>query len=298
MVSKQNERETGEGRVLAGRDLALRLRARVSAEAMRWRQRNITPRLAVVWVEGDLASEQYAQTKLRSAEKLGISVLLDRHPGTVSQEALIASVEQLNRDPTVHGILLELPLPTHCQVDTVTQALDAKKDVDGLSRANHLALITGDVGLYPATPLACLRLLQHYGYDLVGKHVVLVGCGKTVGAPLLHLLLRARATVTVCHADTVDLTPHLKQADIALVAVGHPGLITKAMVHPGLTLIDVGINPVADGKVVGDVDPQVAEYVLALSPTPGGVGAVTTVEIFANLMRAMAWQHQESWPEF
>ena len=297
MVPK-HETVDGDARLLSGRQLAENLRARVREEAARWRGRAVVPKLAVVWVQGDPASEHYAQTKMRSAERLGISVALYRHPSDVSEEALIETIGNLNRDLSVHGILLELPLPDHISADRLTAALDPKKDVDGLCPDNQMALVTGAFGLYPATPLACIRLLQHYGYTLAGKDVALVGCGKTVGSPLLHLLLRERATVTVCHAYTRDLTVHLKHAEIAMVAVGHPSLITPPMVHPDLVVVDVGINPLPDGNVVGDVDPEVAHHVAALTPTPGGVGVVTTVEIFANLLRAVAWQQGEPVPEF
>ena len=285
-------------RVLSGRELAAVLRARVSDEASRLRQRGVVPKLAVVWVEGDPASEHYAQTKLRSAEKLGISVALYRHPRDVSEDELAASITGISHDASVHGILLELPLPAHISADRITARINPQKDVDGLSPENRMALVTGTFGLYPATPLACIRLLQHYSYALAGADIVLVGCGKTVGGPLLHLLLREHATVTACHAYTKDLSAHLKKAEIALVAVGHPKLITAQMVHKNLVIVDVGINPLPDGKVVGDVDPDVARVVAALTPTPGGVGVVTTVEIFANLMRAIAWQLGESIPEF
>lgn len=288
----------GRSRSLSGRSLAEVLRAKVRTESMRRRQQAVVPHLAVVWVEGDPASEHYAQTKLRSAEKLGISVSLKRHPKDVNQDALIASIVSLNQDASVHGILLELPLPAHIDTERVMAELDPQKDVDGLAPQNRMSLVSGDFGLYPATPLACIRLLQHYRYSLQGKEIVLVGCGKTVGWPLLQLLLLEHATVTVCHAFTKDLAVHLKRAEIALVAVGCPNLITTSMVHPELVLVDVGINPLPDGKVVGDVDPEVATRVAAMTPTPGGVGVVTTVEIFANLMRAMAWQRGEAIPEF
>ncbi len=285
-------------RILSGRELAARLRVRVGDEARHWRHHGVVPTLAVVWVEGDMASEHYAQTKMRSAEKLGISVVLERHPHNVSQDVLAQSIVGLNQDPLIHGILLELPLPDHLSAEQLTGTLDPQKDVDGLSGQNRMALVTGAFGLYPATPLACIRLLEHYRYPLAGTDIVLVGCGKTVGGPLLHLLLREHATVTACHAYTKDLASHLRQAEIALVAVGHPKLITREMVHKDLVLVDVGINPLPDGTVVGDVDPDVMGLVAAVTPTPGGVGVVTTVEIFANLMRAIAWQHGHPIPDF
>jgi methylenetetrahydrofolate dehydrogenase (NADP+)/methenyltetrahydrofolate cyclohydrolase len=223
---------------------------------------------------------------------LGISVQLHRHPADVSEKALARSIQILNQDPSVHGVLLELPLPGHLSEERMTAELSPLKDVDGLCPANRLALLTGQPGIYPATPLACIRLIKYYGYTLAGKDVALVGCGKTVGGPLLHLLLHEHATVTVCHAYTRDLAVHLKTAEIAFIAVGHAGLIVPSMVHSGLVLIDVGINPLPDGKITGDVDPSVAEVVAAMSPTPGGVGTVTTVELFTNLMKAIELQQK------
>lgn len=285
-------------RRLSGRELADTIRTGIRQDAQTWLDRGITPKLAVIWVEGDLASESYAQTKLRSAEKLGIAVELHRHPVDVSQSDLIECIVRINRDPDVHGMLLELPLPAHLSTAQVIAELDPHKDVDGLTVSNWVALTTGTDGLYPATPLACLRLLDYYGYSLRGTNVALVGCGRTVGSPLLHLLLRAHATVTVCHAYTKDLGMHLRNAEIALIAVGRAGLITPDMVHPELVIVDVGINPTADGRVVGDVDPAVAHVVAAMTPTPGGIGAVTTVEIFANLMRALSHQQGKEPPQF
>ncbi len=278
------------GRLLWGRPVADELRTKVAREAAAWRARGIVPKLAVVWVQGDPASENYAQTKLRTAEKLGITVELHRHPANVSEADVAASIHRLNEDDSVHGILLELPLPSSLSADRLMAALDPLKDVDGLAPSNRLALINGQPGLYPATPLASIRLLQYYDYSLQGKNVTLVGCGRTVGAPLLQLLLQQHATVTVCHVYTEDLKVHLQSAEIALVAVGQAKLISPSMVHPNLVLVDIGVTPLADGGIAGDVDPAALDRVAALTPTPGGVGVVTTAEIFANLIRAMQWR--------
>ncbi|MCL6599647.1 MAG: bifunctional 5,10-methylenetetrahydrofolate dehydrogenase/5,10-methenyltetrahydrofolate cyclohydrolase [Alicyclobacillus macrosporangiidus] len=274
---------------LRGKPVADALRAQLEADIEAWRARDVTPRMVTVLVEGDPASLCYARAKGRVAAKLGVAYEVRTLPGHVTQAQLIQFIQSLNRDPAVHGVMLELPLPKHLSADEVLRHLSPIKDVDGLTPANQVATVSGAPGIYPATPQACIRLLKHYGYTLAGRHVALVGCGKTVGMPLFHLLVREGATVTVCHAGTPDLTPHLKRADIAFVAVGKAGLIRPQMVHPGLVVVDAGINESDDG-IVGDVSPETAAIVAALTPTPGGVGAVTTMQLFTNLLQAMHLQ--------
>jgi methylenetetrahydrofolate dehydrogenase (NADP+)/methenyltetrahydrofolate cyclohydrolase len=277
---------------LKGKAVADQIRTQVSAEVKAWKARGIAPKMVTLIVEGDPASLYYAEAKGRAAEKLGILYELRTFPSDVEESVLLAAIEELNEDTGVHGIMLELPLPKHISTARITAAIAPFKDVDGLTPANKLATVTGGKGLYPATPQACIALLKHYGHTLSGKHVALVGRGETVGLPLIHLLLRENATVTVCHSRTPDLSVHLKQADIAFVAVGRAGLITKEMVHDALLIIDAGINETADGSIVGDVAPEVGAVVAALSPTPGGVGTVTTAQLFANLMQAITLQLQ------
>lgn len=279
---------------LKGKDVAAEIRAQVADEVTAWQAQGHTPKMATVIVGDDPASIYYAQAKGKAAEKLGIAYDLHHLPSTISEADLIAELEKLNRDAGVHGIMLELPLPKHISTPIVTAVIAPEKDVDGLTPANKLATVTGGQGLYPATPQACIRLAKHYGYELAGKHVALIGRGETVGLPLIHLLLRENATVTVCHSRTPDLSVHLKQADVAFVAVGRANLITPDMVHTDLVLVDAGINETADGSIVGDVSPDVMGHAAALSPTPGGVGSVTTALLFANLMLAMKWQLGEA----
>jgi methylenetetrahydrofolate dehydrogenase (NADP+)/methenyltetrahydrofolate cyclohydrolase len=272
---------------LRGKAVADVIRAGVTAEVEAWKAKGQEPRMATLIVEGDPASLYYAEAKGRAAEKLGIGYELHKFPADISESFLLGVIDRLNKDPQVHGIMLELPLPKHISTPRITAAIAPEKDVDGLNPQNLLATVKGETGLYPATPQACIALLKHYGYELQGRHVVLVGRGETVGLPLIHLLLRENATLTVCHSRTPDLSVHLKQADIAFVAVGRAGLIKPEMVHPNLVLIDAGINETADGNIVGDVDAAVLEHCAGLSPTPGGVGTVTTTMLFANLMQAM-----------
>jgi len=272
---------------LKGKAVAEVLREHIQSGVAKWKAQSIIPRMVTILVDGDPASLVYAEQKGRIANKLGIEYELKRFPANVTERQLIDAIHRFNKDANMHGIMIELPLPSHISTEAVTAEVAPEKDVDGLTRFNRLANLSGEAGIYPATPLACVRLLKHYGYSLSGKDVVLVGCGKTVGMPLMHLLLRENATVTVCHAGTKDLRAHLAKADIAFVAVGKADLITPDMVHPNLLIIDAGINETPDHKIVGDVSPEVANYVAAMSPTPGGVGTVTTMQLFANLLTAM-----------
>ncbi|QAY66954.1 bifunctional 5,10-methylenetetrahydrofolate dehydrogenase/5,10-methenyltetrahydrofolate cyclohydrolase [Paenibacillus protaetiae] len=259
-----------------------------------WKRQGITPRIATLLVEGDPASAYYAEAKRKTAGKLGISFELHSFKADVSEAELLQCISRLNENPDVHGIMLELPLPKHLNPGTIEAAIAPTKDVDGVTPANKLATVTGAAGLYPATPQACIKLVKHYGHKLEGVNVTLVGCGRTVGLPLFHLLQREHATVTVCHAYTPDLTPHLKQAAISFVAVGNPGTVTKEMVHPGLVLIDAGINETADGSIVGDVAADAGQHAAAYSPVPGGVGTLTTAVLFENLLKAIQLQTERN----
>lgn len=278
------------GNWLYAKQAAAALQEEIRNQAEDWTTKGIVPRLAVLLVEGDAASSHYASAKQRLAEKLGLLCEVRRLPKSVSQSDVIQLIELWNCSSEVHGVLLELPLPEHLNARVILQHLRPDKDVDGMTPANKLAAMTGAPGLYPATPQACIRLLQEYGYALKGRHAVLVGRGETVGMPLLHLLLRENATVTVCHSATQDLKAHLQRADFAFVAAGRRGLITREMVHPGLVIIDAGINETETGGLAGDVEADVLHHVEALSPTPGGVGTLTTSLLLANVLRAMELQ--------
>lgn len=275
---------------LKGKPVAETIRSVVQANVATWVAKGTQPRIDTLLVAGDPASAYYAQSKAKAAAKLGIAFHLLEFPETVSQATLLETIRALNDNPAVHGIMVELPLPKQVDSDAVVGSIHPFKDVDGLTPANRLAVVTGGAGLYPATPLACIQLAKHYGYSLAGKNVTLVGRGRTVGLPLLHLLLRENATVTVCHSRTPDIGFHLQSADLAFVAVGRAGLVTKEMVHPRLVVVDAGINETSDGSIVGDVADDVLGSVAALSPTPGGVGIVTTAQLFANLLHAMELQ--------
>lgn len=277
---------------LVAKQLAEQARAGVAKEAAEWRARGIVPKVAALIVEGDPASAYYAEAKRKIAAKLGIEFELKALPKETKQQNLIDIVETWSGDDAVHAIMLELPLPGHISDSAVAAAIDPLKDVDGVTPANKLAVMTGSPGIYPATPQACIRLLKGYGYTLEGKHVTVVGRGQTVGLPLFHMLQREQATVTVCHSRTTDLKRHVEQADIVIAAVGRAGLLTRDMFRTSSVVIDAGINERADGSITGDVAPDAIEAAAAVSPVPGGVGTLTTALLFENAMKAIRLQRQ------
>jgi methylenetetrahydrofolate dehydrogenase (NADP+)/methenyltetrahydrofolate cyclohydrolase len=261
-------------------------------QVQQWGEKGLKATLAAVLVEGDSASAYYAQAKQKRAEKLGFGFELVKLKAEVSQESLLATVEQLNTRIDVHGIMVELPLPAHIHAEQVMEQISPWKDVDGVTSANKLACYEGKTGLWPATPQACIQLLKAYGYTLAGKHVVLIGRGETVGRPLMQLLLRENATLTVCHSRTTDLFKHVQAADIVITAAGRTGLLHDGLVHPDLIVIDAGINETDQG-IQGDAVPGLEEAVAALSPVPGGVGTLTTLILLRNVLHAVEWQQRE-----
>lgn len=253
----------------------------------------IYPHIATILVEGDPASAYYVQAKQKIAQKLGVKFSLYSHQHDVTEETILELISSLNGDPSVHGIMLELPLPKHMSTSKVENAISPLKDIDGVTASNKLATVTGNVGIYPATPQACIKLLKYYGYTLEGKNVTLIGRGQTVGLPLFHMLQRENATVTVCHSRTPDIASHLAHADICFVAVGRANVVTRRMVHAKLAIIDAGINETEGGKIVGDVSEDVLTHVEAISPVPGGVGTLTTATLYENLLTAISMQLEE-----
>lgn len=276
--------------LMKAREAADQVYEAIKLQVAQWKEKGIQPKLAAVLVEGDPASAYYAHTKQKVAEKLGISYQLYAFSRTVQEQEIVELIAALNADHEVHGIMLELPLPSHISTTAIEALIAPSKDIDGVTPSNKLANMIGSTGLYPATPQACIRLLKHYGYALEGRNVTLVGRGQTVGLPLFHMLQRENATVTVCHSRTSDLASHLQHADIAFVAVGHPNVVKQASVHADLVVIDVGINENEQGAIVGDVSQDAAGSVAAISPVPGGVGTLTTAVLFENLLHAIKLQ--------
>lgn len=277
--------------ILDGKALAVGIRKEIAAEVETYARRGIRPRLAAVLVGDDPGSHCYAQAKERVAGEVGIAFGLHRLAGDTPEEELLALVADLNNDPAVHGIMIELPLPGHLNRVRVLNAVLPDKDVDGVHPVNRGRLMAGDDGLFPATPLSCLEILRRYGIKPAGLDAVIVGRGETVGKPLALLLLRENATVTLCHTRTRDLAAHTRRADLLVAAAGRAGLIGPEMVKPGAVVLDTGTNPAPEGGIRGDVEFEAVRGVAsAITPVPGGVGSVTTTLVMRNLLRAVARQ--------
>ncbi len=277
--------------IIKGLPVATAMREEITARVKK--MGGILPKLAVVLVGDDEASRVYAQSKEKVGEKMGIKVDLHVRPASTPEAEVIKLVDQLNADKNVHGILVELPLPKTIQKEKVMNRIDPLKDVDGVHPVNRGYLLGGQehLALVPATPLACIELIQRSGLALQGKRVTLVGRGDTVGRPLASLLIKRDATITVCHTKTVDLASTVKAAEIVVAAAGFPKLVQGNMLAPGQTVIDAGINQLDDGNLCGDVDTEAASQIVrAITPVPGGVGSLTTTVIMQNLLKAMELQ--------
>jgi len=275
--------------LLDGKATAKAVRLEVRAAAERLVAAGTRPGLAVVLVGEDPASQVYVRNKDRAAQEAGFEVRTERLSADTSQEDLEALVQRLNGDPRVHGILVQLPLPKGLDAARVLAVLDPAKDVDGLTDTNAGALLTGGRGLVPCTPAGCIELLDRYELPLAGREVVVVGRSQLVGKPLALLALARHATVTMCHSRTQDLAAHCRRADIVFAAVGVPGLVKGDWLRAGATVIDVGINRLPDGRLVGDVDFESARRVAgAITPVPGGVGPMTIAMLMRNTVIAAA----------
>jgi methylenetetrahydrofolate dehydrogenase (NADP+)/methenyltetrahydrofolate cyclohydrolase len=268
-----------------GRALAKRIRAEVADEAAELGEL----RLATVLVGDDPASEVYIGHKHRAAGDVGVRTLDRRLPADTSQADVIALVEELNRDDSVDGVLVQTPMPAGVDEATVARAIAPVKDVDGLHPFNAGQLFLGENTLVPATALGIMALLSEYGVQVAGARAVVVGRSPIVGKPVSMLLLQENATVTVCHSRTVDLERHTRDADILVAAVGIPGVISPDMVKPGSAVVDVGITRSESG-LVGDVDPGAAAVAAFLTPVPGGVGPMTIALLLANTVRAARYR--------
>ncbi len=277
--------------LLDGKRIAAEIRGEVARSVAGLRQRGIVPSLAVLLVGEDPGSQVYVKNKDRAASEAGFAVQTLRMPATTQQSTLEAEVARLCADRSVHGILVQLPLPSGLSADCVLDRLDPEKDVDGLTPANVAALVLGRRGLVPCTPAGCLEILDRYGIELAGRHVVVVGRSQLVGKPLALLALGRHATVTVCHSRTPDLAAHCLRADVLVAAVGRPRLVQGDWVRPGAAVLDVGINRLPDGSLVGDVDyAAVSARAGAITPVPGGIGPMTIAMLLANTARAAARQ--------
>ena len=271
--------------MMDGRAVAKVWKEKIAKQTESLISKGITPRLAVVLVGENPASQVYVRNKENACIKAGIRSTVIRLDEGCTQQALEDVVRSLNRDASVHGILVQLPLPGHLDESRVLALIDPDKDVDGFHAMNSGRLMNGHPRFVPCTPLGVMKLLEAYDIPVAGKHAVIIGRSNIVGKPMAMLLLAKDATVTVCHSKTQNLPDIARQADILVAAVGRPGFVTVDMVKTGATVIDVGINRV-DGQIVGDVAPEVAEIAGYLTPVPGGVGQMTIAMLLANTLDA------------
>ena len=278
--------------IIDGKAFAADIRGRVAEQVTALKAAHgITPGLAVVLVGSDAASEVYVKSKGRMTVEVGMESFSHRLPEETTEADLLALVEKLNADPSVHGILVQLPLPGHMNPDAVINAIDPAKDVDGFHISNVGLLGTGQKAMVPCTPLGCLMMLRDHLGDLSGKEAVVIGRSNIVGKPMAHLLLGESCTVSIAHSRTRDIEEVVRRADIVVAAVGRPGMVKGDWIKPGATVIDVGINRIeAEGgktRLVGDVDFDTAKDVAgAITPVPGGVGPMTIACLLANTLTA------------
>jgi methylenetetrahydrofolate dehydrogenase (NADP+)/methenyltetrahydrofolate cyclohydrolase len=278
--------------LIDGAALARSLRAQVAERAAALTARGRPPGLAVILVGNDAASAVYVRNKVKDCEESGIRSVLERLPESTPEADLLARIQALNVDPSIHGILVQLPLPAHIDARRVIETISPDKDVDGFHVASAGALMTGQPGFLPCTPYGVMRLLEHVGARLAGAEAVVVGRSNIVGKPQALLLLQADATVTICHSRSRDLATHTRRADVLIAAAGRVRMITGDMVKPGAIVIDVGMNRDETGKLCGDVDfESVREVASAITPVPGGVGPMTRAMLLVNTLEAAERKH-------
>ena len=274
-------------RIIDGKALAAQVRDSVKPAVERLSARGVRPGLAVIIAGDDPASHTYVRNKIRACADTGVRSQLHELPGTTAESALLDQVRALNADPLVHGILVQMPLPRHIRSASILDAVSPAKDVDGFHPANLGALVAGLPAVAPCTPAGVMRMLASEGVALEGRNAVVLGRSTIVGKPMALLLLQRDATVTICHSRTVRLAEVTRQADILVAAVGRAKFVTAAMVKAGACVIDVGVNRLADGKLVGDVDyAAVREVAGMITPVPGGVGPMTVAMLIHNAVNA------------
>ena len=273
--------------LIDGNALSRQLRTQVAERAAALKARGVTPGLAVILVGDNPASQVYVRNKVKACEDSGLYSVLEKHDASMTEAELLARVEALNNDPSIHGILVQLPLPAHIDAQKVIEAISPAKDVDGFHIASAGALMTGMPGFWPCTPYGCMKMLESIGYDLKGKHAVVIGRSNIVGKPMALMLLQKDATVTICHSRTADLKAQTLQADVIVAAVGKRNVLTADMVKPGAVVIDVGMNRDDAGKLCGDVDFAAVKDVASwITPVPGGVGPMTRAMLLVNTIEA------------
>lgn len=273
--------------LIDGVALSSRIRSQVAARAAALTARGRKPGLAVILVGEDPASAVYVRNKVKACQEHGLHSVLEKYDATLSEAELLARIAALNADATIHGILVQMPLPRHIDPHKVIEAIATAKDVDGFSVHSAGSLMAGLPGLRPATPYGCMKLIESTGLELKGKRAVVIGRSNTVGKPMALLLLQAHATVTVCHSATADIAAQTREADVVVVAVGRRNTLTADMVKPGAVIIDVGMNRDDEGKLCGDVDFAGVRAVAGhITPVPGGVGPMTITMLLVNTLQA------------
>ena len=273
--------------LIDGNALAHQIRQQVQGRTAALKARGVQPALHILLVGEDPASQVYTRHKVADSTETGLAATLERHPADLPEAALLARIAALNADPAVHGILVQLPLPAHMNAHKVIEAIAPAKDVDGFHVQSAGALMTGLPGFWPCTPHGCLKMLDAIGYDLRGKHAVVIGRSNIVGKPMALMLLQRDATVTICHSRTAHLKAQTLQADVIVAAVGKRNVLTADMVKPGAVVIDVGMNRNEQGKLCGDVDFDSVRQVAGwITPVPGGVGPMTRAMLLVNTLEA------------
>jgi len=278
---------TPTAKIIDGNALSAQLRTDVARRVTALKAKGITPGLAVIMVGDNAASQVYVRNKVKSCTEAGMHSVLERYEATMSEADLLARVDALNHDASIHGILVQLPLPAHIDANKVIEFISPAKDVDGFHIASAGALMVGQPGFWPCTPYGCMKMLESIGYDLRGKHAVVIGRSNIVGKPMAMMLLQQSATVTICHSATKDLKAMTLQADVIVAAVGKRNVLTADMINPGAVVIDVGMNRNEEGKLCGDVDyAGVAEVAGYITPVPGGVGPMTITMLLVNTLES------------
>ena len=274
--------------LIDGNALSKQIRAEVAQRAAALTARGVKPGLAVILVGDNPASQVYVRNKVKACEDSGLHSVLEKYDASMTEAELLARIDALNRDPAIHGILVQLPLPKHIDDHQVIEAISPAKDVDGFHVSSAGALMVGEVGFKACTPYGCMKMLESIGMkDLRGRHAVVIGRSNIVGKPMAMMLLAANATVTICHSGTADLGAMTRQADIVVAAVGKRDVLTADRVKPGAVVIDVGMNRNDEGKLCGDVDFAAVQRVAGhITPVPGGVGPMTITMLLVNTLQA------------
>jgi len=273
--------------ILDGKALSNKVKEEIKIETEKLKSEGLTPGLAVILVGEDPASQTYVNSKEKSCIAAGIYSKKITMQDSISQEKLLSTIEELNNDDSIHGILVQLPLPKHIDTSKVLETIIPSKDVDGFHEYNVGKLVTGHQTLVPCTPLGVMRMLKEYGINPAGLDACVIGRSNIVGKPMMNLLVNAGATVTVCHSKTKDLKAHTLRADLLVVGIGKANMVTADMVKEGAIVIDVGINRLESGKLTGDVDYEgVAPKCSFITPVPGGVGPMTIAMLLENTLTA------------